>query len=46
MILLALNRSRTEHKNELFSFVEDKGYDIGSLEDRQNTFITLGIKEE
>jgi len=47
LLLLTLNRSRSEaHRNELFQFVEDKGYDIGNLEERHNTFITLGIKEE
>lgn len=46
IILLAVSRTHTGHKNELFEFVKDKGYDIGSLEDRQKTFITLGIKEE
>lgn len=46
IILLALNRSQTAHRNELFEFVQDKGYDIGNLEDRAKTFATLGIKEE
>ena len=46
MILLAINKSHGEHKNDLFSFVEKQGYDIGSLANRQKTFIALGIKEE
>lgn len=46
MILLALNKSHSNHRDELFSFVERKGYDIGSLAHRQKTFIALGIKEE
>jgi hypothetical protein len=46
MFLLAINQSHTNQKYELFSFIPDKGYDIGSLEDRNETFKTLGIKEE
>lgn len=46
IILLAIGRVHTEHRNELFEFVQNKGYDISSLEDRQKTFIALGIKEE
>lgn len=46
LILLAIGRANTEHRNELFSFVENKGYDIGSLKDRNETFIALGIKED
>lgn len=46
IILLALNKSRTENKNDLFSFVEKSGYDIGNLDNRHKTFATLGIKEE
>lgn len=45
IILLAIGRALSSHKNELFEFVEHKGYDIGSLEDRQQTFINLNIKE-
>ena len=45
MILLALNKSRT-HNNNLFSFVKNEGYDIGSLDSRHKTFSTLGIEEE
>lgn len=46
LILLAIGRAHSTHKNELFTFVENKGYDIGSLKDRNETFIALGIKEE
>lgn len=46
LLLLALNRSQTEHRNELFSFVEKQGYEIGNLTDRQTTFKNLGIEEE
>lgn len=46
LILLAIGRAQTAHKNELFEFVENKGYDIGSLDERKKTFIALGIKEE
>ena len=46
LILLAVGRARTEHRNELFAFTENKNYEIGSLKDRENTFIALGIKEE
>ena len=46
LFLLAFGRAQTEHKNELFKFIEDKGYDIGSLKDRQTTFKNLGIEEE
>ena len=46
MILLAINKSRTDSKNDLFNFVKNEGYDIGSLENRHKTFIALGIKEE
>ena len=42
IILLAAHRK----KDKLFQFVEDKGYDIGNFEDRQQTFIALRIKEE
>lgn len=45
IILLALIRFNTENKNKPFQFI-DVGYDIGSLEDRKNTFTILGIKEE
>ena len=43
IILLAVLRAQA-HDNTLFEFI-DKGYDIGSLEDRYNTFIALNIKE-
>ena len=46
IILLAMNKSRTPDKYELFSFVKKKGYEIGNLKDRDNTFAILGIKEE
>lgn len=46
MILLAIGRAQTSHRNELFKFIEDKGYDIGSLENRQQTFAVLNINEE
>lgn len=46
LILLAVGRAQTAHRDELFEFVENKGYDIGSLDERQKTFIALGIKEE
>ena len=46
IILLAIGRAKTEHRNELFQFIENKNYEIGNLKDRENTFITLGIKEE
>ena len=46
IILLAIGRARTERKNELFKFIDNKGYEISSLEDRHRTFITLGLKEE
>lgn len=46
MILLAINKSHTDDKINLFSFVSNEGYDIGSLENRHKTFIALGIKEE
>lgn len=45
-ILLAIGRAHSPHKNDLFKFVEDKGYSIGRLEDRQQTFTILGIKED
>lgn len=44
--LLALNRSNTNHKNKLFVFTEEKGYDIGSMNERQITFKNLNIKED
>ena len=46
MILLALNKSRTENRNDLFCFVKNKGYDIGSLDNRHKTFTALGIEED
>lgn len=46
MLLLVLIRAQSEDGNKPFQFVEDKGYDIHNLKDRQKTFITLGIKEE
>ena len=46
MILLAIGRAQTSHRNELFEFIEDKGYDIGSLENRQQTFTALNINEK
>lgn len=46
IILLAIGRAQTIHKNELFEFVENQGYEIGNLQDRNKTFIILGIKEE
>ena len=46
LILLAVNRANGAHKNDLFKFVEDKGYSIGKLEDRQRTFTILGIEED
>lgn len=44
--LLALNRSNTDNKNKLFVFTEEKGYDIGSMNERQTTFKNLNIKED
>lgn len=44
--LLALNRSKTDNKNKLFVFSENKGYDIGNINERQATFKHLGIKED
>ena len=41
LILLAINRKN----NKLFEFIK-KDYDIGSLADRKNTFLNLGINEE
>ena len=46
LILLAVVRSQTNYKYQLFNFIEKKGYDIGNLKDRAQTFLTLGIKEE
>lgn len=44
IILLAIGRAQTEaHKNELFEFVENKGYDVGSLVEREEVFNALGI---
>ena len=46
MLLLVLIRAQSENGNQPFQFVEDKGYDVSSIEDRRKTFITLGIEEE
>lgn len=43
ILLLAINRANSSTKDELFDFVEKKGYDIGTLEDRYTTFQALGI---
>ena len=44
--LLALNRSNTDKKNKLFVFTEEKGYDIRSMDERQNSFNNLNIQED
>ena len=46
MILLAINKSRTSNKNELFSFIKNKGYKVGSRKEKDYTFAVLGIKED
>lgn len=46
IFLLAICRAHTEHRNELFEFINNEGYEIGSLKDRQKTFTALGLKEE
>ena len=45
IFLLAIKRSQSEYRDELFKFIDD-GYTIGSIQERNNTFINLGIKEE
>ena len=45
IFLLAIKRSQSEYRDELFKFIDDS-YTIGSLKERNNTFINLGIKEE
>ena len=44
IILLAIKRSQSPYKDELFKFIDDS-YAIGSLKERNETFISLGIKE-
>ena len=45
LILLALNKTQTPYRKEVIKFIPDKGYDIGNLKERDDTFQKLGIKE-
>lgn len=44
IFLLAIKRSQSEYRDELFKFIDDD-YTIGSIQERNKTFISLGIKE-
>ena len=44
IILLAIKRSQSDYRDELFKFIDD-GYTIGSIQERNKTFTNLGIKE-
>lgn len=44
IILIAIKRSQSNDRNKLFKFIDD-GYTIGNLNEREQTFINLGIKE-
>lgn len=43
LFLLALIRSKSDNKYELFHITEDLGYNIGSLEERQQVFQKLNL---
>lgn len=45
LMLLAIKKAQSSEHSP-FHFMADKGYVVGSLDDRKQTFITLGIKEE
>ncbi len=44
LFLIAINQSKNRPQ-ELVSFIENKGYEIGSQEEREHTFQALGINE-
>lgn len=46
ILLLAIGRAHSPHKDTFFEFVKKKGYQVGNLRDRQQTFSILGIKGE
>lgn len=45
LMVMALDWSKKNNPN-LIRFTEDKGYQVGSIEDRELTLKTLGIEEE
>ena len=45
LMLLALNRSKSSHSNELFKLADRPEHDVGTTEERNAVFKTLGIQE-
>lgn len=43
LFLLALIRSQSDNKYDLFKFTENLGYEIGNLQERENTFKKLNL---
>lgn len=43
LFLLALVRSQSDNKYDLFKLTEDLGYEIGNLQERENTFKKLNL---
>lgn len=43
LFLLALVRSQSDNKYDLFKFTENLGYEIGNLQERENTFKKLNL---
>lgn len=43
LLLLALIKSQSDNKYNLFKLTEDLGYEVGNLQERENTFKKLNL---
>lgn len=44
LLLLALIKSQSDNKYDLFKLTEDLGYEVGNLQERENTFKKLNLQ--